>query len=88
MNNSIPDNINSAIEVIRLNLQSQSSIERLLLEVECTGCIQRLVDIVNKQVLRNFTFKLQMDHDDDDKCHQLNQHGHDSSKKNQVVFTL
>jgi hypothetical protein len=88
MSNSTSDDINSAIESLEQaviqNIQDQGCIERLLIETKCTNCLQRLIDILNGLVLKNFTLRLQMDCDDTDKCHLRSHQSNDGCKSKGV----
>jgi hypothetical protein len=92
MSNSSSDDLNCAIEsleqVIRQNLQDQCSVERLLIETQCTNCLQRLIDFVNAFVLKNFSLRLQMDCDDSDKCHLHSHYSYDRSEVLQGLLNL
>jgi hypothetical protein len=81
MNNVIFNHLNNAIqslEILQLNLtydsESRSSVEQLLLEVKWTNCLQNLIDVVNFHPLRNFSLKLELECDDNDKYHHHIQH--------------
>lgn len=85
MSNSTSDDINSAIEsleqAVRQDIQDQGCIERLLIETQCTNCLQRLIDNLNGLVLKNFSLRLQMDCDDSDKCHLHSHQRYDGCKR-------
>lgn len=93
MNNVIFNHINNTIqsleEVLRLNLtndsESRRSVEQLLLEVKWTNCLQNLIDALNFHSLRNFSLKLELESDDNDKCYH-NQHGYKVNENRQGVL--
>jgi hypothetical protein len=43
--------------------QKLTSVEQIIIETEWTDAIQRLVDFVNKSYLKNFTLRLELEHE-------------------------
>jgi hypothetical protein len=43
--------------------QKLTSVEQIIIETEWTDAIQRLVDFVNKNYLKNFTLRLELEHE-------------------------
>lgn len=43
--------------------QKLTSVEQIIIETEWTDAIQRLVDFVNKNYLKNFMLRLELEHE-------------------------